>query len=340
MNSAPVTTPVGATGFTEATLRGFLARRDEPSWLIERRREAFARFQAFPWPTARDEEWRRTDIRGFRSMPSRRRRPSNRVTQPASSLEPLWDSLSCALRHRHRAHQRRPVAPSPIPRAGRRGLRRPEPRSQGPSRAARALPADPGRHSRRRFFAALHAAFWTSGSLLYVPKGVTVEAPLFSLVGLAQEGRVDLSHTLVVLEDGAEATLVRESAGRDGRRGSGTARRGGRGLPGAGGAAPARQHPELGRGDLALQPRAGPRRPRRLAPVDRRRPGLAAGQGQPGGRAGRAGGQGAGQRRHVHDRPPAPRLFHPAGPRRPAHHQRPALQGGAQGPIRGSSGRG
>jgi Fe-S cluster assembly protein SufD len=66
------------------------------------------------------------------------------------------------------------------------------------------------------FFAALHAAFWTSGSLLYVPKGVAVPAPLFSLIGLAQEGRVDLSHTLVVLEEGAEATLVRESAGRDG----------------------------------------------------------------------------------------------------------------------------
>ena len=35
-------------------------------------------------------------------------------------------------------------------------------------------------------FAALHAAFWTGGTLLYVPKGVTLEAPLFSLVGLAQ----------------------------------------------------------------------------------------------------------------------------------------------------------
>ena len=65
-------------------------------------------------------------------------------------------------------------------------------------------------------FAALHAAFWTSGTLLYVPKGVKLDAPLFSLIGLAQEGHVDMSHTLVVLEEGAEATLVRESAGRGG----------------------------------------------------------------------------------------------------------------------------
>src|SRR5207302_2537899 len=64
-------------------------------------------------------------------------------------------------------------------------------------------------------FSALHAAFWTGGTLLYVPKGVKVEAPLFSLVGLARDGRVDMDHTLVVLEEGAEATLVRETAGRD-----------------------------------------------------------------------------------------------------------------------------
>jgi Fe-S cluster assembly protein SufD len=49
-----------------------------------------------------------------------------------------------------------------------------------------------------------------------VPRGVKLDAPLFSLIGLVQEGRVDLSHTLVVLDEGAEATLVRESAGRGG----------------------------------------------------------------------------------------------------------------------------
>src|SRR5262249_12171051 len=66
------------------------------------------------------------------------------------------------------------------------------------------------------YFAALHAAFWTGGALLYVPKGVKLETPVFNLVGLTRPGGVDLNHTLVVLEDGAEATLVRETAGRRG----------------------------------------------------------------------------------------------------------------------------
>ncbi len=53
-------------GFTSATFEAFLRSRDDPAWLIERRRQAFAHFQGFPLPSSRDEEWRRSDIRGLR----------------------------------------------------------------------------------------------------------------------------------------------------------------------------------------------------------------------------------------------------------------------------------
>ena len=66
MSSSTSATMHATGGFTEETFEAFLRERDEPAWLIERRREAFARFQAFAWPSARDEEWRRTDIRGLR----------------------------------------------------------------------------------------------------------------------------------------------------------------------------------------------------------------------------------------------------------------------------------
>ena len=150
-----------------------------PSWLIERRREAFARFQAFAWPSARDEEWRRTDIRGLQARRLRAsRRPRSRVPRPARLFDDALADLELALCHRHRAHQRRPGTPARPGAAGRRGLRRPGPGGQGPSGADRALPADRGGHSRPTdIFAALHAAFWTSGTLLYVPKGVKLESP-------------------------------------------------------------------------------------------------------------------------------------------------------------------
>ena len=68
MKSSTSETTLDSTtnGFTEDAFESFLRDRDEPAWLTGRRREAFARFQAFAWPSARDEEWRRTDIRGLR----------------------------------------------------------------------------------------------------------------------------------------------------------------------------------------------------------------------------------------------------------------------------------
>ena len=55
-------------------------------------------------------------------------------------------------------------------------------------------------------FAALHAACWSGGSLLYVPRGVKIDRPFHTLSAIAPRG-VDLGHILVVLEEGAEATL-------------------------------------------------------------------------------------------------------------------------------------
>jgi Fe-S cluster assembly protein SufD len=60
-------------------------------------------------------------------------------------------------------------------------------------------------------FSALHAAFWSAGTVLYVPRGVVIDQPLYSLAAMA-EGASDLSHVLVILEDGAEATLLCETA--------------------------------------------------------------------------------------------------------------------------------
>jgi Fe-S cluster assembly protein SufD len=60
-------------------------------------------------------------------------------------------------------------------------------------------------------FAALQGAFWSGGTLLYVPRGVSIAEPLHMLSAIT-EGGTDLGHTLVILEDGAEATLLAETA--------------------------------------------------------------------------------------------------------------------------------
>ncbi|MEO1996123.1 MAG: Fe-S cluster assembly protein SufD, partial [Planctomycetaceae bacterium] len=64
-------------------------------------------------------------------------------------------------------------------------------------------------------FASWHAAFWTSGTVLYVPRGVHVHEPLHSLIALSRDGAADLSHTLVILEEDARATLLEETVSAD-----------------------------------------------------------------------------------------------------------------------------
>ena len=49
---------------------------------------------------------------------------------------------------------------------------------------------------------------------LYVPRGVVIDKPLHSIAGMS-DGGSDFAHTLVILEDGAEATLLSESASPD-----------------------------------------------------------------------------------------------------------------------------
>jgi len=61
-------------------------------------------------------------------------------------------------------------------------------------------------------FASLVGAFAQSGVLLYVPKNVQVEQPLHSVLWGAGANLAHVSHLLVLIEEGASATYVHESA--------------------------------------------------------------------------------------------------------------------------------
>ena len=58
-------------------------------------------------------------------------------------------------------------------------------------------------------FAALQAAAWSSGCFLHVPTGVSIERPFHIHSGMT-DGGTDISHTLIVLEDNASATVFVE----------------------------------------------------------------------------------------------------------------------------------
>lgn len=195
-------------GFQRDTFESFLQSRDEPSWLRDQRAAAWARFESLPMPSQRDEEWMRTDIRLFRldkfGLPLE---SSATVAAPDGLL-----THGVELGGQVTALDSRPQAARLNDKWARRGvlfgsldelvqqhgdLIRPH--------LFRAVDANYDK------FAALHAATWSGGTLLYVPRGVVIDEPLHMLSAISP-GAADLGHTLVILEDGAEATLLAETA--------------------------------------------------------------------------------------------------------------------------------
>jgi Fe-S cluster assembly protein SufD len=71
------------------------------------------------------------------------------------------------------------------------------------------VPAD------RTRFTALHAAFRTGGTFVYVPKDVRLELPLQTLTYLDAEGAAVFPHTVLVAEEGAEVTFIDRFASPD-----------------------------------------------------------------------------------------------------------------------------
>ncbi len=57
-------------------------------------------------------------------------------------------------------------------------------------------------------FAALHGAVWSGGTFLYVPKGVTVREPLQAYFRMNAKNMGQFEHTLIIIEDGAEAHYI------------------------------------------------------------------------------------------------------------------------------------
>ncbi|MBI3175963.1 MAG: Fe-S cluster assembly protein SufD [Chloroflexi bacterium] len=64
-------------------------------------------------------------------------------------------------------------------------------------------------------FAALAGAFAQNGVVLYVPKGVTVEEPLHSVLWGPGANLAHVSHVLVLIDEGASVTYVHEAASPD-----------------------------------------------------------------------------------------------------------------------------
>jgi Fe-S cluster assembly protein SufD len=152
----------------------------EPRWLRERRESAFATFEKLPAPSKTDEEWRRTDV---------------------SRLDPnQFSTLEHLDGHNLIVPEALPdgVILMPLREAAARHPDLVQPRLFSLV------------HANRDRFSALHAAFFTGGTFLYVPDGVTVTEPIIGQHVSHAAGTSVLPHTLIVAGRGAKFDYLDE----------------------------------------------------------------------------------------------------------------------------------
>lgn len=193
--------------FTESQLpAGALSAYHQHAWQV---------YQQINLPVATEEAWRRTDLRAFPAEVFRL--PEGEALQalpgvPADLLKPL-----VADQHGGQII----LTPAGVQvdldeKIARQGviftdLKTAE--TQHPELLARmagkTVNAEEGK------FAALAAAFARNGVVLYVPKGVSVEAPLHSVLWGPGADLAHLSHLLILVDEGASVTYVHEAASPD-----------------------------------------------------------------------------------------------------------------------------
>ena len=198
---------------TSEGFEAFLATRQEPEWITQQRREAFAIYLDLQQQELDPEEYRRIDLRLFR--------PGDyRLQADAAAAAEVAGQFSTVMAERgefggHVAHVDgftvRSELAAELSAQGVIFCSLNEAIQQHSELVQRYLMTRAVKPGTDRF-SAWHAAFWTGGAFLYVPRNVELKQPLHSLIGLAQAGAADCSHTLVVLEENAVATLLEETA--------------------------------------------------------------------------------------------------------------------------------
>ncbi len=172
------------TGLTKQSVEAIAAHN--PGWLAAQRQTAWQTFDNLPLPTRRDVDWQHFDIRplkldklniGTENQPNV---TSHLAGNPAGNGVIFCDLATAIAKHGDLVKEY----------------------------FGKSVPADEPNK-----FAALSAACWQAGTFLYVPANVRIEGPLEIRYELHGQSAAAFPRTLVVIEPGAEATLLQKFVG-------------------------------------------------------------------------------------------------------------------------------
>ena len=199
--------PSTQISFDEAGFKTVLESNTEPSWLTELRQDAWKTFNELQWPNNRQEEWMRTDIRLFKLDKFALKSDSSSDGLPELVLSDGVDLAGSVSSLNSQAGSAAELAAEYQKKGVIFGTISDLIGEHGDLIKKYLFQAVDYKTDR---FAALHAAMWTNSVFLYVPRNVVLDKPVHISSQLT-DGGSDLRHTLIVIEEGAEATVLAES---------------------------------------------------------------------------------------------------------------------------------
>jgi Fe-S cluster assembly protein SufD len=162
---------------------------NEGDWMLHRRLDALRVFRDTPAPNRHDELWRRVDLSQFK------------LDQMVAAIQPGAEG-AVATHH----------APMGIDELRKHGVT-----FASLEQAARDHQDVLDKYLMTEcvkltdsYFAALHGVFMRGGTVLHVPAGVRIDEPFRTNTVMAASARAGFNHTLIVIEEGAKATLIEE----------------------------------------------------------------------------------------------------------------------------------
>jgi Fe-S cluster assembly protein SufD len=170
--------------FTRDAVARLSESLDEPSWLADRRLEAFDLFEKLELPDPKGEEWRYVDVRGFdfeKFAAPRGRAAADALPADVAAKGVVFTDLQTAAREYPDLLRKHFFTDVPV-----------------------------DEHK----FTALHGAFHSDGLFVHVPRGVEVELPIEALRRVDAGGSV-FPHTTIVVEEQAALTFVDRFASED-----------------------------------------------------------------------------------------------------------------------------
>jgi Fe-S cluster assembly protein SufD len=191
---------------SRAAVEELSQRRQEPDWLLAIRLRALEAFEQLPLPDQRTEGWRRTSLKGlsldtFDPLAS----PDTRSIVADDAL--AQKAGASLFSYRNGMAMREDSLDDGWVMDLQEALQEPLLALRIEKHFAKIVPPDADK------LTALHYAFFNAGVVVFVPRGVAIEAPIWVSYDFDQPDHAALVHTLIIADDESDVRLVEDYRG-------------------------------------------------------------------------------------------------------------------------------